>query len=304
MGRTVLALTSALLLVGCAQPTAPAVSPTQVPEPTVTPTEAPTQPPATQPGPATPPPFNLSTPALVIERPEADQESTPEPNTVVLPPAPLAIYRPGPGSQVSSPFQVYGRGGPSFNERVHIRLIGEDGRIIQDQITILFAYPGNAGNFVLTLAFETPWVAEKARLEVSTQDRRTARIDQLVSVDLILLSEGSDRIRPALHGPDKLAILWPKDGAVVEGGTIPVRVGGWTDSDQPVILELLDRSGERLWSSAVTLDTERVGELGSLELEIPYEIPYSRYVQLAVYEEATDIPGKLHYSSIEIWLRP
>jgi hypothetical protein len=223
---------------------------------------------------------------------------------VVLPSAPLAIYRPGPGSQVTSPFQVYGRGGPSFNERVRIKLIGEDGRIIRDQITVLFAYPGNAGNFVLTIDFETPWVAEKARLEVSTQDRRTARMDQLVTVDLILLSAGSGRIRPALHGPDKLAILWPKDGAVVEGGSIPARIGGWTDSDQPITIELLDRSGQSLWSSQVGLLPDEVGVLSSLELEIPYDIPYSRYVQLAIYEEATDIPGTLHYSSIEIWLRP
>jgi hypothetical protein len=214
------------------------------------------------------------------------------------------IYRPGPGSQVTSPFQVYGRGGPSYNGRVHIKLVGEDGRIIHDQTTVLLAYPGNAGNFVLTLDFDTPWVAELARLEVSTEDTRTTRMDQLVSVDLILLSAGSPRIRPGLHGPDRLAILWPKDGAVVEGGTIPVRVGGWTSSGRPVTVDLVDRSGQSLWSSQVRLNAGETGTLEALELEIPYAIPYSRYVRLAIYEEATDMPGTLHYSSIELWLRP
>lgn len=296
-GRILLSLWIGLLA-GCVQPAEADRAPTPTSRP---PTAEPTT--TTVPEP-TLAPFNLSTPAIVIEQSGAEPTATPEGPGIVLPDAPLVVYRPGPGSQVTSPFQVYGRGGPSANERVRVRLLGEDGRVIENQTTILLAYPGNAGNFVLTLEFESPWVAENAHLEVSTEDVRFRRVDHLVTIDLVLLTQGSPRVRPALNGPDKLAIVSPRDGGVVEGGVIPVRGGGWTESNQPVTVELLDRGGATLWSSQVALDAPQPGVLGAFELDIPYEIPWAQYAQLVVYETATDIPGTRHYSSIELWLRP
>lgn len=289
------------LLAGCAQPAPADIAATPTDSP---PSPAPTEPPPTVPPDPTVPPFNLSTPAIVIEHAELGPTDTPEGPSIKLPDAPLVVYRPGPGSQVTSPFQVYGRGGPSYNERVRVRLIGEDGRVIQDQTTVLLAYPGNAGNFVLTLEFESPWVAENARLEVSTEDVRFRRTDHLVTVDLVLLTEGSARVRPALHGPDKLAFVSPRDGGIVEGGVIQARGGGWIESARPVTVELIDRSGEALWSGQVSLDAPAPGLLGDFELEIPYQIPWAQYARLVIYETSTDLPGRRHVSSIELWLRP
>src|SRR3972149_4158878 len=103
-----------------------------------------------------PAPYNLSPPAVLIERPEPPTEVPPPTPVVVLPSATIRIFRPGPGSQVTSPFQVYGRGGPSYNERVGIRLVGEDGRLISERLTYLLVFPGRAGNFVAQLEFQTP----------------------------------------------------------------------------------------------------------------------------------------------------
>ncbi len=233
---------------------------------------------------------------------------TPEPTSIppgsVLPDAKLAIYRPGPGSQVTSPFQIVGRGGPSHNERVHIRLLGEDGRIVAQQTTILFAYPGNAGNFATRMEFDTSAVAEEARLEISTDGIRWATMDQLVSVDIVLLSHGRARIHPVEHGPQKLAIMQPRDGAVVEGGILPVRGAGWTDSETPLTVELLTRSGEPLSTHQVQLDTQEPGVLGTFAIDIPYDIPWAQYVQVAIREQNADSPSLRYFSSVELWLKP
>jgi hypothetical protein len=197
-----------------------------------------------------------------------------------------------------------GRGGPSFDERVHIRLLGEDGRIVSERTTILFAYPGNAGNFSTRMEFDTPAVAEEARLEISTDGIRWASMDQLVSVDIVLLSEGLPRIHPVEHGPQKLAILRPRDGAAIEGGILSVRGAGWTDSDLPLTVELLDRSGDALSTHQVQLDSLEPGVLGAFSLDIPYDIPYAQYVQLAIGEQNMDPPGLRYFSSVEIWLKP
>ena len=254
--------------------------------------------------PPTPAPFNLATPAIVIEHIGEAIIPTLIPSSSVLPVAPLAIYRPGPGSHVTSPFQIVGRGGPSFDERVHIRLLGEDGRVISQQTTILFAYPGNAGNFSTRLAFDTPSVAESARLEISTDGVRWAKMDQLVSVDLVLLTEGSSRMHPVSHGPQKLAILGPRAGAVVQGGVMTVRGAGWADSDLPLQVELITLNGDVLAREEVRFDSMDPGVLGSFELEIPYEIRFSQYVRVAISEQDPDLPGLRHYSSVEVWLKP
>jgi hypothetical protein len=251
----------------------------------------------------TPAPYNLSTPAIVIERPAAPTELPPPTPVVVLPSASIRIFRPGPGSQVTSPFQVYGRGGPSFNERVGIRLLGEDGRVVSERLTYLLVYPGRAGNFVAEMEFETPWLAEAARLEVYTEDLRYGRMAQLASVDLVLLSRGSALLHPQLEGPEKLAIFEPRDGAVAQGGAIAVRGAGWVDSDLPLTVQLLDRSGQPLATQRVPLIAPEVGQLGTFETELRYEIAASQYARVVVYETSAGIPGVRHYSSVEVWLQ-
>ena len=289
-----------LILVGCTSATP---SPLAIPEPaTGEPIieATPTEPSLSEPTPA---PFNLATPAIVIEQPVVPIVPTLIPSSSVLPDARLAIYRPGPGSQVTSPFQIVGRGGPSFKERVHIRLLGEDGRVVSEMTTILFAYPGNAGNFATRLEFDTPAVAENARLEISTDGIRWASLDQLVSVDLVLLSGGYPRIHPVEHGPQKIALLEPRDGSVVEGGLMVVRGAGWTDSELPLTVELLNRSGEALATHQVRLDSLEPGVLGAFELAIPYDIAYSQYVRVVVREQNASPPGLRYFSSVEVWLK-
>ena len=298
-------LVLALAVVGCSSVTpSPLSNAEPVAPPTVAPIVEPTLPPPEPSGAPTPAPFNLATPAIVIEHPQQPIVPTLIPPSSVLPDARLAIYRPGPGSQVTSPFQIVGRGGPSYNERVRIRLLGEDGRVVSEHTTILFAYPGNAGNFSTRIEFDTSAVAESARLEISTDGIRWASMDQLVSVDLVLLSGGLPRIHPVQHGPQKLAILRPRDGGVVEGGTMTVRGAGWTDSDLPLTVEMLSRNVEVLAAHLVQLDSLEPGVLGAFELLIPYDIPYAQYVRVAIREQNADPPGIRYFSSVEVWLKP
>jgi hypothetical protein len=245
----------------------------------------------------------LATPAIVIEHSGLVQP-TPSPTAVPLPPAQLTIYRPGPASQVISPFQVYGRGGPSFNERVTIRLYGEDGRMINEKVTYLLVYPGRAGNFVAQMDFTTPYVAELARLEVSTQDPRYGRIAQLASVELVLLSGGIPRVHPQLDGPEKLAILGPKDGSTIGGGIVQVWGAGWAASEQPLTVELLDRNGSLLAGAPVWFDSPVIGQAGTFLIDLPYQVPFAQYARLALSEQSAGIPGILHYTSVELWLEP
>jgi hypothetical protein len=292
----------ALALASCAAPVdsapgSPIAQATPLPTalPSATPTPADT---------ATPSPLTEATPPIILEPPVHAPSPTVTPPAVGLPLERLAIFSPGPGSQVRSPFQVVGRGGPSWNERVMIRLFGEDGRLLIERTTFLFAYPGNAGRFSAEISFQTPLVAELGRLEVSTFDRRTGRMDHLTTLEITLLSVGAPRIHSALHGSERLTILSPREGAVIEGGRVTVRGAGWTSANTPLTVQLIDRNGEVLAETPVQLNSPEVGQLGTFEVELAYQVAWSQFARIAVFEPSLDLPGFVHYSSLEVYLRP
>src|SRR3989304_3413829 len=107
---------------------------------------SPTPPPPALPKPPPPPqPLTILPPAIVLEPPDRPPTSTPEPAPANLPPEEMTIFLPGPGSQVPSPFQISGRGGPSWGQRVNFRLYGESGQLLSEGLTYLLANPGRPG---------------------------------------------------------------------------------------------------------------------------------------------------------------
>lgn len=251
----------------------------------------------------TPGPITQTTPGIVLEPSELAPTATPFLSTVGLAPASMHIFQPGPGSQVRSPIRVLGRGGPSFNDAIRVELIGEDGREISQRFAYIMAFPGGSGRFVIEISFETPLVAESARLSVSTDSLRYRQLKELTSVNLVLLSTGSERVRPAIDGPEKLTIFSPRDGAVVEGGSVHVRGAGWVDSENAIIVELIDRNDAVLFSTDVFLAPHEVGRVGEFSVELPYQVSFSQFARVVVREMGSKIPGIIHYSSVEVYLR-
>lgn len=298
--RTALALL-ALLAAGCG---APPALPEGMPGPAAE-TPAPSPSPA---GPAEAPaerqPLTAATQPVVLEAPERQSSPTAAPPGVRLPPARLVISQPGPGSMVTSPFQLVGRGGPSWDNRVRVRLLGEDGRVLAQRNTALWGPRGATGAILVELAFDLPGVAEIGRLEVATFDPRTTRISHVTTQDVVLLTAGRALVLPAIVGPERLAIVTPRDGGTVEGGRIFVRGGGWMTTEAPLTLALTDRIGEVLASAQVELEAPAVGLAGTFEGELSYAVPWAQWARLAVFEMAPEGEGFLHYSSIEVFLLP
>lgn len=277
-------------------PTASAVSPVSE--------TATASPPPDAGGTPTPGPLTDSTPAIILEPPFSIPSATPRLVTAPLPLEKLSLILPGPGSQVVSPLEVIGRGGPSWNQRVHLRILGEQGQEITRFTTYILALPENSGRFVASLGFSVQGVAEAARLEVVTDNLRTGRIAHLASVDLVLLSVGAPLIHPGDEGPEKIAIFSPRDGGRVSGGRVTVRGAGWVNSDVPLQVHVLDRGGNVVGSAEVRLDAPAVGQLGTFEAEVAYTIPSAQFGRIAVWEPGTLIPGIVHYNSIEVYLEP
>jgi len=290
-------------IVGCA---APVQSSPTAPPPTALPPARPAtaSPPALSKDTPTPQPLTILTPAIVLEPPDRPPTSTPEPAPANLPPEEMTIFLPGPGSQVTSPFQISGRGGPSWGQRVNFRLYGESGQLLSEGLTYLLANPGRPGRFYGELGFSIPYVAEAGRLEVSVFDLRAGRTSHLVTVELILLSAGKPLIHPALEGPEKLAILEPKDGAVITGGLLTVKGAGWVNSELPLVISLVDRQGNVLGKAEVPVVAPQLGELGTFGATIAYAVGVAQYARVVVSELSPTSSDLVHVSSHEIYLRP
>ena len=253
---------------------------------------------------ASPPPLTDATQAIVLEPPVPPPTPTPAPPPFNLPLEQLVIYEPGPGSQVTSPFRVIGRGGPSYQERIHLRLLGQDGRVLSENTSILFAYPGNAGRFVSYLSFNIDHVAEAGLLQIESFDERTGRVNHIASQHLVLLTAGSPLVHQALQGPEKLTIMAPKKDQMVSGGDFDVVLAGWVDSDAPLQIDVLDRAGNVVGSASSPLSAPAVGQLGTLQAKIRYTVPFSQYGRLQVTERDPDTNQVVHMSSVEIYLQP
>lgn len=249
-------------------------------------------------------PLTAATPPIVLEPAVAVPTITPTPPQVGLPLESLAILLPGPGSQVTSPLYVRGFGGPSFGQRVHFRLLGEDGRTLSQATTYLFSYPGNPGRFLASLPFDLDLVAEEGRLEISIDSLRDGQRVHLSTISLVLLSAGSPHVYPAPHGAERLTVFSPRPNRQISGGTLTIEGAGWAESDLALVAEVLDRQGDTVGRSEFRLTSDEPGELGTFRVEVPYQIDRAQQGKIVVYELSKTIPGLVHLNALDVFLAP
>lgn len=251
-----------------------------------------------------PAPLTAATPAVIIEPSEPAATPTLGPPSFGVPLEELVIFSPGPGSFASQAVRVNGYGGPSLNNRVRLLLFGEDGRKLSEGYAWLYSYPGTPGIFYTTMPYQIPFVAEMGWLQVRSYGDRYGNLKHVNTIGVTLLSEGSEKIYPALHGPEQLSIFSPREEAIVEGGTAHVEGAGWVDHGGPLIVQVLDRAGTVLGSAEVEIDAPMPGHVVPFSIDVPYQVPYPQWARIGVAESHPLIDGPAHYASVEVWLRP
>jgi hypothetical protein len=123
-------------------------------------------------------------------------------------------------------------------------------------------------------------------------------------MDLTLLSIGNPQVQHAMDGPEKLTIFSLREESIIEGGRVNVQGAGWVNSDLPLTVEVIDRRGEILGSAQVHLEAPAIGQLGTFQVEVLYETKDSQWARIVVSEHSADIPGLIHLTSVEVWLKP
>ena len=244
------------------------------------------------------------TPALVLEPPEFILTPTPTRVSLPLPLERLIIEAPGPGSSVVSPVRVAGWGGPGFQRKIFVRLIGEQGQELARTTTYLLAQEGSAGLFVVTVPFSIGGLAEVGLVEVSFNTPTSNRLEHISTRPVVFLSVGPDRVYTNLTTAEKITIFSPRLDRLVRGGVATVSGAAILDEDLPLLVEVLDRTGQVIGSVEVPVQEPVVGELGTFEAKVAYTVPYPQYGRIAVTERGLRPPAVRHYTTVRVYLEP
>jgi hypothetical protein len=248
------------------------------------------------------------TPSKGQRAPTRTRTPTPTPTITPTPLPPFAVLRidrPGRMSKLTSPFRTELGVTPGDDGRIHIDLIGEDGRYITRQILSYGSYQGKSIGITPEIDFQIDAVAETARLVITIYDK-FGRIRHLTSTDLILLSIGDTEINPTNGQREAYIVRTPKTGDIITGGKVTVIGLARPVNDSPLILELIDESGNVVGQQSITVPppTAEISHT-PFTVTIPYKVTDVTPVRLTLHQQSTTrIPGTVELATRELILAP
>ncbi len=223
--------------------------------------------------------------------------------TLSIPEAQIQIRQPGPLSKVISPIIVYGNLKPGSTGRVRLELLGEGGRLL---VRKLMNYRNDIGRLGLSeeVDYEISAVAEAGRLQISTYDQY-GRMEELSSVDLILLSMGEADLNPPGLLTEPIVIQEPLPNKLIQGGKVLVSGLARVSSDQPLLIELIAANGSVVGYRQAGVTVDPAGGYTPFMVEVPYQISEPAWVRLTVKEMSSGrIEGVIQLTSLEVLLSP
>jgi len=223
--------------------------------------------------------------------------------TLSIPEAQIQIRQPGPLSKVTSPIKVTGNLKPGSTGRVRLELLGEDGRLL---VRKLINYRTDLGRLGLSeeVDYEISAVAEAGRLQISTYDQY-GRMEELTSVDLILLSMGEADLNPPGSLTQPIIVQEPLPNKLIQGGKVLISGLARVSSDFPLLIELIAADGSIVGYRQAGVVAEPAGGYTPFMVEVPYQVSEPTWVRLTVKEMSSGrIEGVIQLTSLEVLLSP
>ena len=248
------------------------------------------------------------TPLKGQRAPTRTRTPTPTPTITPTPLPPFAVLRidrPGRMSKVVSPLKTELGVTPGADGKVHLDLIGEDGRYIFRQVLSYGNYQGKSIGITPEITFDIDAVSELARLVVTIYDE-FGRVRHLTSTDIILLSIGENEMVPTSGQREAYIVRSPKAGDVITGGVVHLTGLARPVNDSPLIFELIDETGKVVGEKLISVEPPS-GDLSHtpFTVDIPYNVSEPTPVRLTMHQESTSrIPGPVELASLELILAP
>lgn len=235
---------------------------------------------------------NVETP-IVVEQPtlHVAVTSAPPQQGTKFPPALLQVVKPGEMSRLSSPILVTANVYPGEGGMVNVQLIGEDGRVMSDQLLQLTTMGSGWVSLATEIQFEINSAGESALVVVSTRDAYGRRIAQ-VAVQVILLQVGKSEIENPEFTKQPVILDSPVMGGFARKGSLHIEGLVHSFNENPIIVELISTTGGVVASKAVTLSAASgAQEFTPFSLDLNYGVTKRTPVRLVIRQ-----PSKLFYA--------
>lgn len=184
---------------------------------------------------------------------------------------------------------------------MRIELFGSDGRLLARKILVYDA--AAHAELDASVDFEISRASETARLVMSTEDEY-GRLQALNSVELVLLSAGEQVLNLPAASSQEISISSPTDNEQIAGGTLTVTGSANIPAGRPLTIQLITREGRVLAFNVVYPTFSEDQTLGTFEINLPYRVKETTWVQIAITESGGSIPGPVHFVSVEVQLAP
>jgi hypothetical protein len=264
--------------------------PTQIGSPTAAPV------PATQ----------LSPTLMLSPEPETPTSISPPPPTGQTDPRgeeAILILQPGPGSRLVSPARVAGVSDSTFEQNLVIRVVLDDGTILNTVPTTIQTELGQRGPFEVEVPFQ---VSEERQgfIQVFDSSARDGGLLHLASVGVLLAPGGEANIATIEPHPEQIEIFQPAQGEVVSGGSAMVEGFALASFEQTLMVQVLDVDGNIVGEGPVIVSAPDLGQPGSFSVEVPYTVSSAGPGRILVRDLSPAFGGEVHAASVEIQLEP
>ena len=234
---------------------------------------------------------------IVVEQPtlQTSPSFAPTPAGFSYPPALIQVEKPGEMSRLTSPFLVMASVYPGDQGMVNVQLIGEDGRLMSDQMIQLTQVDSGWVSLATEIKFESLSAGESALLILSTRDFYGRRIAQ-VGVPALLLQIGESELENPQFTKQPVVLKAPVAGGFAKKGSLHIEGVVHLYNDNPIILELFTQTGGIVANKPLFVTRSEGVDFVPFALDVPYSVTRRTPVRLTI-RQASEIS-----SSVDIFL--
>lgn len=225
------------------------------------------------------------------------------PATPVPQDAPVRIFIPASFSKVTAPLKLLVAVVPGSGGNVHMRLTGENDRIILQKKWIFPFANGRRTTIDEEFDLQISGVAESARLTIYTLDDY-GRVIALSSEDILLISIGDTDLVEATNIMDAFTIRSPYPEKNIHHGVVEVSGITRTRVASTIFMELVDQNGTIVGSYASDDVIEPSLEYQIIDIDIPYQIKSPKWVRLIMHHMDTRTGKDVAIASMVLKLYP
>jgi len=233
---------------------------------------------------------------IVVEQPTLQVTPTlaSTPAGFSYPPALLQVEKPGELSQLTSPFLVLANVYPGDQGMVNVQLIGEDGRLMSDQLIQLTQVESGWVSLATEIKFESLSAGESALLILSTRDFFGRRIAQ-TGVPVLLLQIGKSELENAHFTKQPVILKSPVAGGFAKKGNLHIEGVIHLYNDNPIIVELFTQTGGIVANKALYVTRSEGVDFVPFALDVPYNVTKRTPVRMTI-RQASEISSSVDIS--------